>query len=187
MNWNEMVIFVTDIKKKSMSYSEEDKCYGIAGMAMGLTIFEADELYNSITIEKEGLDCIEFTSNYYFAGNPAMSAKKSWHYRLETYQITSGVVIADAMCRTILGEGQPVDRGLKNRLFEAISEEGRISCQLDDDEVERLFEKTFSYLYELLSNYQVQNIVRNFAKEIKSRRTMSQHEVAELLDMLRGI
>ncbi len=164
---------------------EEDKCYGVTGMAIGLTIFEADDLFNSITIDAEGLDCISFTPEYYFTGNPAISARNAWKSVLEHYQLTSGLVIADAMCRRMFRDRGSMDKALRKSLYEAIAEEGKNSCQLEDDEVEQIFEKSYRYLMKLLSNYQVQDIVQDFAKELKRRRIMTQHEVAEELRLLR--
>jgi len=78
-----------------------------------------------------------------------------------------------------------MDKALRKSLYEAIAEEGKNSCQLEDDEVEQIFEKSYRYLMKLLSNYQVQDIVQDFAKELKRRRIMTQHEVAEELRLLR--
>lgn len=164
---------------------EEDKCYGVTGMAIGLTIFEADDLFNSITIDADGLDCISFTPAYYFMGNPAISARNAWKSVLQHYQLTSGLVIADAMCRRMFRDRGSVDKALRKSLYDAICEEGKTSCQLEEDEVDQIFEKSYRYLMKLLSNYQVQDIVRDFAHQLKTRRVLTQHEVAEELHMLR--
>jgi hypothetical protein len=47
---------------------EDDKCYGVTGMAIGLTIYNADEYFDGIDIDGDGMDCIEFSSNYFFKG-----------------------------------------------------------------------------------------------------------------------
>jgi hypothetical protein len=171
---------------EDMKYrDEDDKCYGLTGMAIGLTIFEAEDLFSEISLDGEGLDCITFTPAYYFPENPIIEPKDTWQHTLSRYQMTSALVIADAMCRTIFHDHKAIDRDLRGRLYEVISLEGKESCQLEDDEVQRLFDKTYRYLQKLLTNSQVQDVVKDFAGQLKKSRRMAQQDVAELLRVLR--
>ncbi|MEF9923584.1 MAG: hypothetical protein RSA66_10345 [Muribaculaceae bacterium] len=163
---------------------EDDKCYGIVGMAIGLTIWNAEELFTKISVDAEGFDCITFTSDYYFAGNPAVSAKVSWQSMLEHYKVTMGIVIANIMCRRMVGDDKSVENAIRKELFEALSQEGKDSCQLERDEIERLFDKSYSYLTQLFAHSQVKSMVHDFADDLKSRRSMNNHEVAEELRLL---
>ena len=53
-----------------MKYRDElDKCYGVAGMALGLSVLDADDLFTAITLDGEGPGCIQFTPEFFFAGN----------------------------------------------------------------------------------------------------------------------
>ena len=59
-----------------MKYRDElDKSYGIAGMALGLSVFDADDLFTAVTLDGDGPDSILFTPEFYFAGNPRLSPR----------------------------------------------------------------------------------------------------------------
>ncbi len=165
---------------------EDDKCYGVTGMAIGLAIFDADDLFNHISLEGEGLDCVEFSPRYYFTGNTILSARSSWQRILEHYQLTIGLVLADVMCRKMCHEHKELDHTIRKQVLKAACEEGKRTCQLEADEVEQIFNKSYSYLSRLLSNYQVQELVNNFVSTLKERRKLSCYEVMDMLSLLRS-
>ena len=70
-----------------MKYRDEiDKCYGVAGMALGLSLFNADDKFTGITIDGEDWwDCIGFTPEYYLFYNPSLPAKTSWQNMLNNF------------------------------------------------------------------------------------------------------
>lgn len=70
-------------------------------------------------------------------------------------------------------------------MLDILLEEGKSSCQLEEDEVENLFNKSFNYLSQLFSNNQIKRLSHDFAHELKARRIMTNHEVAEQLRLLR--
>lgn len=83
-----------------MKYNdEEDKCYGIAGMAIGISIWNGEDLLYQIDIDDDEHGYISFTPDYYFSGNPAVSPVESWHATLKHYQMTVGMLIANLFCR----------------------------------------------------------------------------------------
>lgn len=164
---------------------EDDKCYGVTGMALGLTVWNAEDDFILISIDADGLDCITFTPDYYFCGNPAISAKESWRVILEHYKVIMGVIIANVMCRKLVMEHTGVDEVLRKRMFELLLEEGRSSCQLEEDEIETLFNKSFNYMAKLFSDSRIRRLSHDFARELKRRRVMTNHEVAEHLRLLR--
>lgn len=93
-----------------MKYNdEEDKCYGIAGMAIGISIWNGEDLLYQIDIDDEEHGYISFTPDYYFSGNPAVSPVESWHATLKHYQMTVGMLIANLFCRN-LPAGKPTPR-----------------------------------------------------------------------------
>lgn len=117
---------------------EKDKCYGIAGMAIGISIWNGENLLYKIDLDDEANDYITFTSDFYFSGNPALPPVESWHQTLKRYQMTIGMLIANMMCRAFPTGGLKY-QDVEDAIFETVAEEGRHSCQLDDDEI-----KTFS-------------------------------------------
>lgn len=167
-----------------MKYSDEDdKCYGVTGMAIGISIWNGEDMLYKIDIDDEDNGYILFTPDYYFRGNPAISPVESWHHTLKHYQMTVGMLIANLMCRSLKKGGMDFGKA-KKTLFDMVAEEGRSACQLEDDEIRRMFQDTFSYLEQVFHNRSVRAIAHEFAKRLKESRSLSNYEIKELLGMI---
>ena len=160
---------------------DDDKCYGVAGMAVGLSIFDATELFNGITIDADGLDCVQFTPEFYFAGNPRLNAKEAWQEIFSHYQISMGLIIADAMCRKMIHDHGVVDRKMRNSLLSAMCDEGKELCQLEKDEVETIFDRYYSHLMQVFSDHGMGDAIKQLATQLKEQRSFSRVEVIDLL------
>ena len=69
-----------------MKYRDElDRSYGAAGMALGLSVFDASDLFTAISLDAEGPGCIQFTPEFFFAGNPRLSPRGAWKYILAVF------------------------------------------------------------------------------------------------------
>lgn len=163
---------------------EEDKCYGIAGMAVAIMVFDGENLLSSISLEAPANEAMEFTSDFYFSGNPRLSAKYSWNKLLEHYQLSIGMLIANIMCRNIVLHHKPISNELKNLAYRYVLEEGQDVCSLEKDEIKALFDKSYSYLYNIFNHSGVQNIIFEFVNQIKLKKSLSQKEVLENLQAL---
>lgn len=162
--------------------SEEDKSYGVAGMALGLSMFEAGHLFAGVTIEADGLDCVKFTPEFFFAGNPRVPATASWKHIVANYRISVGLVLANTICRKMVLDRGHVDRKLRKQLLDAACEQGKESCQLEKDEVEALFDKDFANLVNVFSNNEVRTAMEAMAKQLEEKRSMSKFDIEEMLE-----
>ena len=63
-------------------------------------------------------------------------------------------------------------------------EEGQDVCSLEKDEIKALFDKSYSYLYNIFNHSGVQNIIFEFVNQIKLKKSLSQKEVLENLQAL---
>ena len=168
-----------------MKYRDElDKSYGIAGMALGLSVFDADDLFTAVTLDGDGPDSILFTPEFYFAGNPRLSPRGAWQYILGHYRITVGLAVANALCRRMVLDNERVDDKLRDDLFNAAYEDGKDFCQLERDEVEPIFDEAFDSMKRLFSDSQVRKAMDAFADALQRRRTLSHIDVADILQQL---
>ena len=168
-----------------MKYRDElDKSYGIAGMALGLSVFDADDLFTAVTLDGDGPDSILFTPEFYFAGNPRLSPRGAWQYILGHYRITVGLAVANALCRRMVLDNERVDDKLRDDLFNAAYEDGKDFCQLERDEVEPIFDEAFDSMKRLFSDSQVRRAMDAFADALQRRRTLSHIDVADILQQL---
>ena len=165
-----------------MKYRDElDKSYGVAGMALGLSVLDADSLFTAITIDAEGHGCIQFTPEFFFAGNPRLSPRGAWQYILSHYRISVGLAVANALCRRMVLDNARIDNMLRDELFNAACEDGRDFCQLERDEVEPIFDEAFENMTRLFADSRVRKAMDMFADALRQRRTLSHIDVADIL------
>ena len=141
-------------------------------------------LYTGVTIDADGLDCIKFTPEFYFSGNPRLNAKESWQCLYSHYQISMGLVIADTVCRKMLLDHGTVDRKMKQTLLDAVADEGKALCQLERDEVEPIFDKYFTHMVRVFSNSEIRNAIKQMAAQLKQYRSFSRSEINDFLHQL---
>lgn len=172
--------------KKQLSYkSEDDKCYGITGMAIALVVFDGEDYLTSINLDAESSDAmIEFTDEFYFTGNPEFSAKSVWNHILKNFNLAMSLSVGNMLCRRLVLESRPMDRDTTKSLFNLMVEVGRESCSLESDETQHLFEKNLNYLNRIFSHHGVQSVAHEFADVLRSRRVMTRFEVIEQLRAL---
>ena len=168
-----------------MKYRDElDKCYGVAGMALGLSVLDADDLFTAITLDGDGPECIQFTPEFFFAGNPRLSPRGAWQYILGHYRITVGLAVANALCRRMVLDNDKVDERLRDHLLDIACADGRDYCQLERDEVEPIFDETFNSMMQLFSDSRVRRAMDTFADALRQRRTLSHIDVNDILQQL---
>lgn len=164
--------------------SEDDKCYGVAGMTIGLSIFDATNLFTGVTLDADGFDCVQFTPDFFFCGNPRLNAKDAWQNMVSHYQISIGLVIANTMCRKMLLDHGMIDRKMRNALFDAVCEEGKALCCLEKDEIEPVFNQYFTHLLRVFSNDEIRSAINEMVQRLKKERSFSSVEVLEMLQEL---
>ncbi len=163
-----------------------DRAYGAAGMAISLVIYDGDSLLCSINLDADDPhDIMEMSPDFFFAGNPVVSAKAAWTQIVNNFSIGVSMLIANLMCRHLVHGGHAVPDEVARDLKEAAHDDGAGACALEPDEVDRLFNKSYTYLWRLFSHQGVQAVAHDFASALSSRRTLSRLDVLELLQPLR--
>lgn len=168
-----------------MKYRDElDKSYGVAGMALGLSVFDAADLFTSITLDGDGPGAIEFTPEFFFAGNPRLSPRGSWQYMLGHFRISVGLAVANALCRRMVLDNDKADQQLRDQLLNAAYDDGRDYCQLERDEVQPIFDEAFENMSRLFADSRVRKAMDSFADALQQRRTLSHIDVVDILQQL---
>ena len=170
----------------NFSYTDEDdKCYGLTGMVISLNVLEHDDMLQEITLDSENGDSITFTPDFYFYSNPRFSAKIAWNEMLKQYQTLTGLIVGNILCRYQVKRGRPITSSLRDEMRALVVEEGRDLCQLEDDEISMVFDKTLDFMENVYCNSSVHRLACALADTIKKRRTLSGHEVRDELQILR--
>lgn len=171
-------------KTLTLAYTnEDDKAYGLAGMAISLAALDAIDRVASVSLDAEG-PMVIFSHQYYFSGSPSISPKTTWDNLLHNFYITSAMVISNVMARSIVRLGQDVPSGLLDTIHREITEEGRDTCSLEDDEIETIYDKTRAYMGRIFRNPRLHPAIDDFARTLSRRRSLSG---SEILDELRAL
>lgn len=174
--------------KNKLSYrNEDDKCYGATGMAVGLLVFNGEDMLSAVVLDAEPGEIMDMHDTFYFTGNPGLSTKSVWHTVKSNFSLTVAMLISNVMCRRMVLDGESVAPEVRNLLRETVMEEGRESCGLDDDELTALFDKEYTYLFRVFNHRAVQSVAHDFAGALKRRRRMSRLEVLEELRALASL
>lgn len=172
----------------TLSYINDDhRRYGATGMAIGLVVFDGESMLSAVTLDGAPGKMVEMTDDFFFSGNPSLSARAAWHKILSNYNITMAMAIGNTLCRSIVLERSPLGADLRRALAEKIIEEGSESCSLDRDEAEGLFNKNYRYLEQIFNHSGVQSLAHDFADLLGRRRRLSRAEVVEALIALSSL
>lgn len=163
--------------------NEDDKAYGLAGMAISLAALDAIDRVAGVSLDADG-PMVTFSHQYYFSGSPSISPKTTWDNLLHNFYITSAMVISNVMARSMVRMGQDVPTDLLDIIHREITEEGRDTCSLEDDEIETIYDKTRAYMGRIFRNPRLHPAIDDFARTLSRRRTLSGNEV---LDELRAL
>ena len=87
--------------------NEDDKAYGLAGMAISLAALDAIDRVAGVSLDSDG-PMVTFSHQYYFSGSPSISPKTTWDNLLRNFYITSAMVISNVMSRSMVRLGQDV-------------------------------------------------------------------------------
>ncbi len=166
--------------------NEDDKCYGATGMTVAFVVMEGEDMVSAVNLDADRADEImEYAGEYFFAGNPGLSAKSAWNTLLKHFNYSMAAAIGNVMCRRYVLDRKQIDTSTKNFLLDLMIEEGRETCNLDEDETRRIFDKNYVYLTRVFTHQGIQSVCNDFAGILKRRRRLSRLDILEQLRALR--
>ncbi len=168
----------------SLTYiNEDDRAYGLAGMAISLASLDAIDSVAEFCIDSEG-PMVTFTSDYYYNLSPAVSPKSVWERLMRNFHITASMVISNVMARSIIRLGEDIPADVLSSLYDVIEEEGRDTCGLEDDEVKTFYDRTYARQRRIFTNPRLHPAVDELARIISRKRRLSGAELRDELEIL---
>lgn len=170
--------------KNSLKYTgDEDRAMGLSGMAMAMYAYDGSQYITALSLDNDLGEGIELSPEFQVVSNPRMSAKIIWHTQLKNFEMVTAMLLGNAMCRSYIGRRSRLDAETSRTLKELCHARGHSQCELDADEIERLYAKTATFLERLFTHTAVQTACNTMASTLKGRRRLS---TAEIMDILRG-
>lgn len=168
-----------------LSYrNDTDRCYGAAGMAIGLVVMDGEEMLDGIDVDAEPHEIMEMNQDFFFSGNPSVSAKTAWNRMLRNFNLMTSMMIGNVMCRRMVLDRTELENEMLAALHARLMQEADECCSLEQDEAERLFNKDYTYLHQVFLHRGVQQVARDFAAKIERERRFTR---AEMLEELRAL
>ena len=167
--------------------SEDDRCYGATDMTVAFVVMEGEDLVSAVDLDALPDELVEYSDNYFFAGNPGLSAKSAWNTILKHFNYSMAAVVGNVMCRRYVLEKSGMDAETRQYLLDLMISEGSEACNLEEDETRRLFDKNYMYLTRVFTHQGVQGVCHDFATVLKRNRRMTRFDILEQLRALRGL
>ena len=164
--------------------NEDDRAYGLAGMAISMASLDALDRITEIFLDSEG-PMINFSQQYYYSSSPAVSPKAVWENLMSNFQLTTSLVLGNIMARTLVRLGNEADEEVFDEIRTMVREEGRDFCSLEEEESDAMFDKMMRHSRRLFYNPRLHPAVRQLAGVISRRRRLSVLDLAEELELLR--
>lgn len=172
-----------DKSNESLKYADEiDKSFGLAGMAISLMAWDAEEWLEAIDLDAEPDSAMVMSGEFYLAHAPKVGAKAVWEQTLTRFRLTAAMLVANVACRELARRGHSrLDDSTDAALRRALTSEGAELCSLEDDEVSRIYGKALTYCVRLFSHSGVRQLAETLAASLRERRTLPAAEIFALL------
>ena len=163
--------------------NEDDRAYGLAGMTISLAALDAIDRVSEVSLDADG-PMVTFSHEYYFSGSPSISPKTTWNNLVHNFYLTTAMVVSNVMSRSLVRLGEEIPKEVEKQIREQVAEEGRETCALEDDEIDRLYAKTTGYMRRIFGNPRIRPAIGEFARVLSRRRQLSGMEIVDELRML---
>ncbi|MDE5652122.1 MAG: hypothetical protein K2G75_04350 [Muribaculaceae bacterium] len=168
----------------TLSYSnEDDRAYGLAGMAISLAGLDALDSIVDISLDADG-PMVNFSQQYYYSLSPAVSPKSVWENLIRNFHITASMVVGNVLARSMVRLHEDLPAEVEREIYSEIAAEGADSCGLEKDETEVLYRRIMSQHRRIFGNPRLHPAITELARIISRRRTLSGLELREELAYL---
>lgn len=166
--------------------NEDDRAYGLAGMAISLASLNAIDRISAVSLDADG-PMVAFSHLYYFSGSPSVSPKATWNNLIQNFHITTAMAVANVMARSMVRLGRDVPPEVMSQLHDSIVDEGRDTCSLEDDEIDNLYKRTLAYTRRIFGNPRLHPAIGELVTTLSRRREMSGMEILDELHRLQFV
>lgn len=171
----------------SIIYSnDDDRAYGLAGMAISLAALDALDRVSSISLDGEDT-MVSFSHEYYFSSSPSISPKASWNNLLSNYNLTLTMALSNVMSRWMVRRHEEVPADIMDTLYRTVVAEGCETCSLEEDEAETLYNRANTYMRRIFRNERLHPAIDEFVRVLSLQRSLTGHEIADELRLLQII
>lgn len=168
----------------TLSYSnEDDRAYGLAGMAISLAGLDAIDTVVDISLDADG-PMVNFSQEYYYSLSPVVSPKSVWENLIRNFHITASMVVGNVLARSLVRLHEDLPKDVEREIFAEIEAEGEDTCGLEKDEIEAFYNRILTQHRRIFSNPRLHPAINRLAGIISRRRRLSGLELREEMTYL---
>lgn len=161
---------------------ETDKSYGLAGMAIVLAAYDAEERIQAIDLDAPADCALEMDSEFYLSLAPQVGAKAIWKQAAKRFQLIAAMTVGNVACREIHCRGhRSLSGDSDSELRRLLADEARELCGYEPDEVSRLYGQALAYSTRLFSHPGVGSLADTLSRQLLTMRRIEADEVLSLL------
>lgn len=166
-----------------LKYADEtDKSFGLAGMAISLLAWDAEDWLDYIDLDAAPDEAVHMSAEFYLTLAPKVGAKALWEQALKRFQLTAAMIVANTACREMVHLGHSaITPATDSALRKALEDEGSSLCSLEDDEVSQIYGKSQAYCVRLFRHPAVSQLASQLADALRQARRMQSAEIWTLL------
>ena len=173
------------MQKTALKYNDEsDRALGLAGMAVAITVWDGEDQMVAVNLDSAPGAGLELTPDFFFAGNPRLSARLAWRQMLKQLELASAMLVSNAMCRSYVGQKRALSSQAASMLRAMVHDEAVNVCSLEEDEIEALYGRVSDTCTRLFTHQAVQNLAERLAADMRQRRRMTAAEILDILEPL---
>lgn len=173
------------MQKTVLKYKDEtDRALGLAGMAVAIVVWDAEEQIAALNIDNELGKGVELTPDFHITGNPRLAATLSWRHQLKQLELSSAMLLGNVFCRSFVGGNFPLSSQMNATLRAVVHDEAVNICDLEEDEIEDLYSRVNDTCNRLFNHHTVHQLTTKLADSICKHRRLSRAEILDLLQPL---
>ena len=163
--------------------NEDDRAYGLAGMMIAIANLRALDRIAMVSLDADG-PMVEFSHEYYFSGSPSISPKSTWDNLVENFHLTTSMVLANVLSRSLVRLKEEAPQDILKNIYSLVELEGKDTCALEEDEIERLYNNALSRTTRIFRNPIFHPAIYELAHIISKKRNLSGREIYDELHLL---
>lgn len=167
----------------SLHYADEtDRCFGLAGMAISLVVWDSEELLRGIDLNAPAEEALMLSPDFYFCLSPKAGAKAAWEATLRHFQLIAAMTVANVACRHLVRHhrsaiGGEIDADIRRFL----NSEGSDLCQLEPDEVSKIYNKILVHCSRIFRHPGVGQLASSLSDAIAREKNLGADVILEML------
>ena len=173
----------SDTDFSALHYADEtDRCFGLAGMAISLVVWDSEELLREIDLTAPAEEALRLSPDFYLSLAPKTGAKAAWEASLRRFQLLAALTVGNVACRHLVRHSRSaISADLDSAIRRFLNDEGEDLCQLEADEVSRIYGQILTHCNRIFRHPGVSQLAQMLSDTLADQKRLGAPEILEIL------